>query len=410
MQMDAKAIARLELPAGKTDVIYFDRDLAGFGLRLRASSDGQVRRSWIAQYRSKGRTRRIRIGSAQTLTPEEARKAARKVLAKVELGEDPAADRDAGRLKATRSLRSVIEKYLEDVKPRLRPNSFRSIQLYLKGSAYFGPLHSTTITEVALSDVAARIGTIKRASGSTTAARARSALSAVYTWAAGEGLLGAHPVNPVAWTNKPDVGKPRERVLSDSELAAIWAACVDDGDGRVTKLLMLTAARRHEVGGMRASEIDVVKGTWSLPKERTKNQRAHVLPLPPLALAIIESVPRRVGRDHLFGERAETGFSRWAQCKTELDARLGDKVGPWRFHDLRRTTATRMCDLGIAPHVVEQILNHVSGHRRGIAAVYNRSSYEREVRAAVALWADHVRAITEGGARKVVAMRPQGLR
>src|SRR5262249_36558019 len=168
-------------------------------------------------------------------------------------------------------------------------------------------------------------------------------------------------------------------------------------------LLILTAQRRTEVGGIAWREIDLDRGTWTLPASRTKNGREHTLPLPPLALDIIASIPREVGRDYLFGARA-AGFTSWVYPKQLLDKRLGDRVEPWRLHDLRRSAATRMCDIGIAPHVVEQILNHQSGHRAGIVGVYNRSSYEREVKAAMALWADHVRSITEGGERKVISM------
>lgn len=270
MKLDSKTVARLALPDGKADAIFFDEDLAGFGLRLRAGRDGRVRRSWVAQYRSHGRTRRLKIGTAEKVSPEEARKAARKALAKVELGGDPQAERAETQLKASRNLLSVISDYLADVKPRLRPNSYRSIRLYLEDRAYFGLLHNTAIIEVTLADVAARLGAIKRASGSTTAARARSALAAVYAWAAGEGLLGAHPVNVVAWTNKPATGGPGVRVLSDLELAAVWHACGDDDDGRVMKLLILTGARRAEVGGMRRSELDLDQALWSLPPERVK--------------------------------------------------------------------------------------------------------------------------------------------
>jgi integrase len=404
MRLDAKTIARLALPEGKTDAIFFDDDLAGFGLRLRASGE-HLHRTWVAQYRVHGRTRRLKIGAVEKVSPDEARKAARKALAKVELGGDPQAERAEKRLKASHSLISVIADYLAEAKLRLRPNSYRSIRLYLEDRAYFGPLHGVGITEVSLADVAARLGAIKRASGSTTAARARGALSAVYAWAAGEGLLGKHPVNPVVWTNKPAVSGPRDRVLSDSELAAIWHTCGDDDDGRVTKLLILTGARRHEVGGMRWSEIDLDKGAWSLPGDRTKNGRPHVLPLPRLTLEIIESTPRRVDRDCLFGERAEKGFTRWWQLKLTLDAKLNDKVQPFVIHDLRRTLATRLCDLGAAPHVVEQILNHQSGHRRGIANVYNKSVYVNEVRAALALWADHIRSITTGDERKILPLQ-----
>jgi integrase len=103
-----------------------------------------------------------------------------------------------------------------------------------------------------------------------------------------------------------------------------------------------------------------------------------------------------MNRDCLFGERSGGGFTLWAHAKAALDARLGDQVRKWTLHDIRRSFATRLCDLGVAPHVVEQILNHQSGHRAGIVAVYNKSTYEREVKAALALWDDHVRSITEG--------------
>jgi integrase len=405
MKLDSKAVAALtSLPAGKSDHIEWCGELSGFGLRLRKSGDG-VRRTWIAQYRVHGRTQRLKIGAVEKVSPDEARKAARKVLAKVELGGDPQAERVEKRLKASHRLISVIGDYLADAKPRLRPNSYRSARLYLEDRAYFGPLHNVGITEVSTADVAARIGAIKRINGARTADKARGALSAVYAWAAGEGLLGKHPVNPVSWTNKPAVNGPRHRVLSNSELCAVWRACEDDDDGRVTKLLILTGQRRAEVGGMRWSEIDLDKGTWSLPASRTKNQRPHVLPLPRLAFEIIESVPRRIGRDHLFGERAEGGFTRWWQLKLALDARLGDQVEPFLLHDLRRTLATHLCDLSTAPHVVEQILNHQSGHRRGVVNVYNKSVYANEVRAALALWSDHIRTLAEGGERKIVALR-----
>ena len=155
---------------------------------------------------------------------------------------------------------------------------------------------------------------------------------------------------------------------------------------------------------MRHSELDADKSTWTLPAERSKNGRAHTLPLPAAAWDIINGVPRMVGRDQLFGVRAGRGFSAWAQGKAGLDRQLGDAGAPFQLHDLRRSVATRMADLGLQPHVIEQILNHQSGHKRGPAGIYNRSSYERDVRAALALWADHIRSIVDGGERKVLLM------
>jgi integrase len=122
-------------------------------------------------------------------------------------------------------------------------------------------------------------------------------------------------------------------------------------------------------------------------------------------LDIIESTPHCVDRDHLFGARSSHGFSDWGHAKADLDRRLGAAVGAWRIHDLRRTAATRMADLGVAPHIIEAVLNHHSGHRAGVAGIYNRSSYDREVRSALAMWADHVRTPIDGGERKIVPIR-----
>jgi integrase len=142
---------------------------------------------------------------------------------------------------------------------------------------------------------------------------------------------------------------------------------------------------------------------WTIPAERTKNGRAHKLPLMPMAADIIASVPRMVGREQLFGTRG-TGFGGWSRCKEDLDKRCG--VKNWRLHDIRRSVATGMADLGVQPHVIEQVLNHVSGHKAGPAGIYNRSVYERDVRAALTMWEDHLRALVTGRERKIVPLKP----
>jgi len=125
----------------------------------------------------------------------------------------------------------------------------------------------------------------------------------------------------------------------------------------------------------------------------------------PMMAAILADVPRMVGRDLLFGERSPAGFQSWDPHKAALDARSG--VTGWQLRDIRRSVATKMADIGVQPHIIEQILNHQSGHKAGPAGIYNRSSYEREVRAALALWADHVRTLVDGGERKVIPYAPQ---
>jgi integrase len=405
MNLTAKAVAALVLPAGKDDAIHFDDRLAGFGYRLRRrTNDGPVRRSWVAQYRRAGGTRRMLLGSAEVLNAEQARAAATKVLAAVALGEDPQADRIDRRAKDQLSIRGVVDEYLSARQPALRTRTFTEVRRYLTGS-YFKPLHGMPVDKIERRDIAARLVAITRESGSITAARARATLGAFYTWCLRMGMV-EH--NPTIGVIRPEDTKGRSRVLSDAELAAVWRAADDAlGElGRIVRLLILSGARRQEVGGMRWSELDGDAGTWTVPAERSKNARAHSLPLPPAAWEIIAGVPRMASREQLFGTRAAAGFTHWSEGKQRLDARLGATVAPFVFHDLRRSVATHMADLGVQPHIIEQILNHQSGHKRGPAGIYNRSSYEREVRATLALWADHMRALVAGEERKVLLLVP----
>ena len=400
MNLTAKSVAALKLD-GKTDVIFFDDTLPCFGYRLRLSHDRtKVLRSWVAQYKRAGATRRITLGSAEVLGAEAARAAAKKVLGRVALGGDPAADRRERRDKDRLSLRSVIDEYLALKSREVRPKTLREITRYLTGPA-FKPLHGMPVDKVSRKDVASRLVAIIREHGPIVAVKARAALSTLFAWAMQAGLI-EH--NPVIGTIQPKNSKPRERTLSDQELAAIWRACKDDDYGRIVRLLILLGTRRAEVGGMAWSEIDSENGRWRLPGERSKNSRPHTLPLMPMALDIIQSVPHLASRAQLFGARSNDGFTGWDDQKEVLDERSG--VTAWTLHDIRRSVATKMADIGVQPHIIEEILGHTSGHKSGVAGIYNRSVYEREVRAALAQWHDHLRMLVEGGERKVLPYAP----
>jgi integrase len=401
MRITAKSIAALTLPAGKSDVIHFDDETPGFGFRLRRSAAGTVNATWVAQYRRAGATRRVLIGAGSVLTAEQARKRAREVLAQATLGADPQKDKAERRSKDRLSLRSVIDDYLAVKRGEVRPGTMREVTRYLVGP-YFRLLHSMPIDIVTRRDVAAAVLATQRKHGANVAALARSTLGSFFTWSLQQGLCES---NPVIGTRQPKTGEPRSRVLTNSELVAIWKACRDDDYGKIVRSLICTGCRRREIGGMKFAEWDAEQGTWTIPPERSKNGRAHTLPLMPLMLEIIRSVPCMATREHLFGTRSSAGFCTWAQGKAELDARSG--VSNWRVHDIRRTVASGLADLGVMPHVIEQILNHQSGHKRGVAGVYNRSSYEREVRSALALWEGHLRALIEGGGeRRVLPFQP----
>ena len=356
MKLTAKATAALVLPTDKNDHIEWDEDLKRFGYRLRKIGD-KVARSWVVQYRHAGNTRRMTLNSI--LSAGEARAEAEKILAKVALDQDPQSERKR-RASADRfTFTALAEQYLAAKKPDVRGRSFTEMQRYLQ-SSYFKPLHNIPVDSVTRRDIAARVLIIGRESGQVAAARARTALSGMFSWAMENGLAEA---NPTVGTAKPKEPPSRERTLSDQELLAVWRAAGDDDFGRIVKLLALTGQRRTEVGGMCWSEIDLGGSTWVIPKERAKNKREQKVPLAELALNVIRAVPTVVGRDLLFGARTDRGFTSWNEHKRKLDARLGDQVRPWTLHDLRRTFCTRLADLGVLPHVIEVAVNHQSGHK-----------------------------------------------
>jgi integrase len=396
MRFTQKALSALALSPRETDKIYWDVELSGFGFRLRRLADGKVGRSFVCQYRHGGRSPRCKLGDAQKLSLEQARAAAKKILAKVALGEDP----QASRAKERHTFKATVADFLAMKKRDLRVSTYRELVRYLTGS-YFKPLHAMAIDQITRKDVAAALNRISVTSSDIVAAHARTALTGFFSHAVAHGFTES---NPVVGTLKPKGSPPRERVLTDAELVAIWNATDGDSEhSKIIRLLILLGGRRAEIGGICWSEIDLEKGVWTLAGNRSKNSRAHPLPLMPMALAIIKSVPRLASRDQLFGTRCVDGFTTWVREKTRLDQRAG--VTGWTTHDIRRSVATKLADIGVMPHVVEEILNHRSGHRSGVAGTYNRSVYG-EVRAALAMWEDHVRALAGGAPGKVIPLLP----
>jgi integrase len=402
MKLDAKTVAALTLPPGKTDVIYFDDAMPGFGFRLRAGAGGKLLRSWIIQYKRAGASRRLLLGSAAVLSAEQARTMARKALGRVANGEDPQADRVDRRGKDLLTMRSQVTEFLAVKESEVAKRTFSELKRYLTDPRYFGGLHKLAIDTITRRDIAARVVVIMRECGRPTAARARGALGSFFAWCMRMGLCES---NPTIGSVAPAENGGRDRVLSDDELARIWSGCADDDHGRIIKLLISTGCRRSEIGDLAWSEFDDPEQPtiWTLPASRSKNGRAHTLPVTPTMRRIIAGVPRLASRDQLFGTRSH-GFTRWAAAKLELDARCG--LVNWVVHDIRRSVASRLGDLNTPPHIIEQILNHQSGHRRGVAGIYNRSVYANEVRAALLMWEDHIRALVDGGERKVVPYAP----
>jgi integrase len=234
MRLDKSTVSALALSRGRRELFAWDTELPGFGLRLQGA-----KRTFVAQYRANGQSRRQTLGPAS-----QAREAARKVLAKMSLGHDPQAEKAAKRIQAERTFAKAVDAYLAAKQPALRPTSFRLAALYLRGP-YFRPVHGVGLADITHADVAARLSAVARDHSSHTAAAARRQVGALFRWAMEEGWISA---NPVIATRKPVEAAPRERVLSDSEIAAIWRACNGDDHGGIVKLLILLGCRRQEIG------------------------------------------------------------------------------------------------------------------------------------------------------------------
>jgi integrase len=400
MKLTAAAVGRLKLPPGKNDDLVFDSGIHGFAVRLREGGH----RSYIFQYKHAGRTRRLTIGSATAVDFGAACKTAKTLYAQVRLGHDPAGEKEQAQRTASETFEAVVSaQYLPHKRRELRPQPYKDVERHLLRHAK--PLHCLRLETVSRRDVAACLAAVRANVGRVSGNRTRTSLSALFAWAVAEGRVES---NPVIGTIRVEE-QSRERVLSPDELRLIWNALPGSDFGSIMRLLALTGARANEIAGLRREELrdDVIL----LPGSRTKNGREHLIPLSAPASAILadhlghhKDEERRL----VFGRRAGP-FSGWSKCKLALDAAIAETAGkalaPWRVHDLRRSFATHAAGIGIQPHIVEACLNHVSGHKSGVAGVYNRAAYEPEKRTALDRWAEHLLAVVEGHESNVAPLR-----
>ena len=391
MKLTEKNTSGLSLKDGKLDHVWWDDDIAGFGIRVREGGT----RNWIFRYRIGKKQRSLILGSATSVPLSVARKNASALEARVRLGEDPALDRQNAKLEADNTFGVLAAQYLEARKSEWRFKTRREIDRHL--NKYAKPLHRIPITALSQRDIANLLNSLAKESGDVTANRLRASLTAFLGWIIREGVRLPEG-NVASYTNKREE-KSRERVLSDAELKAIWTACPDNGFGAIVKLLILTGQRKSEIGSLCWNEVHDEQIV--LPPNRTKNERTHIVPLTKPAQAILNQF-RANGRNSVFG-RHDTGFRDWTKAKIALDIRT--QLEHWTLHDLRRTVATRMAELGVQPHIIEAVLNHVSGHKGGVAGIYNRATYDKEKREALNLWAEHVMATVEGRAGTVVPLK-----
>lgn len=369
--LTAKTIDALKPGPRRYDV----HDILCPGLSVRVGKQGQ--KTFTVKYRYGLKQRRLRLGVHPRITLVHAREKALEALRQVDEGIDPA----ARRRQLSMRVEGICEDYIRQyAKPR--NSSWRETERILQRE--FVAAHGQRdIREIRRSDILEMMdGAIER--GATYQAnRIHSNLRRFFNWCLERGIVEASPVIGI---RPPTREQARDRVLDDDEIKAV--AHAGGGDtypyGPFVLMLLATAQRRGEVAQMRWNEIDLDQRIWVIPAERSKNGKPHVVPLSDYALRILTTMPRHLDCDWVFTTTRRCPINSFSKATRRIHE--ASNTSDWRLHDLRRTAASGMARLGVAPHVIEKVLNHISGTISGVAAVYNRYGYDAEKRAALDAW------------------------
>jgi integrase len=378
-------------------VDHFD---AGYpGLALRVSYGGG--RSWVYFYRWHGKQRRLTLGPWPALELGEAREAWREARKKLSEGQEPTAAA-AITVPAADLFGNVVADWLK--RDQRGNRSHDEVKRILDRDVLPAWRHQR-IAEITRRQILELIDGIADRGAVTAARRCHAHLHRLFRWSAGRGII---ETSPMAYLPKPGAEVKRKRVLNDDELHLVWDAAQQIGwpMGSGIQLLILTCARREEIGALRWQEVNRARNEIHLEGERTKNGEDHTIPLSVAAQDLIDTVPRVAGSPFVFTTTGNTPISGWSRAKKNIDeillarAQLAardrgenpDKVNlaQWRIHDLRRTAATGMERLGIKQQVVEALLGHIAGSRAGVIGIYQRHTYEEEKRDAIEKWAEHI--------------------
>lgn len=384
-------------------------------------------KSWAVRYRRGGKPQKFTLGSYPTFDLVDARKRARDALQAIENGKDPMALKRAA--KAAISDRDLfpavasqfVNQYCRGnnrnrswaqtarnlgLVPAQGADKFDSVKVGLADT--WRKLH---VGEISKRDVNEAVNKIKNRGRNALANRTFAALRRMFGWCVEQDIL---VTSPCTGAKAPAKETSRTRVLTDDEIRWLWQATDEQSYpfGPLAKLLLLTGQRRAEVAGMSTRELGA-DGIWRLSRDRTKNDREHFVPLPAAVLEILNSIPRVAGDGLIFTKTGTTPVSGFSRAKRSLDdamlqfARRETRnaevtIETWTLHDLRRTCASGMAGLGIAPHIVEAVLNHKSGTISGVAAVYNRFEYVDEKRNALEAWSRRIDKIVTGKSDNVL--------
>jgi integrase len=401
------------------------------------------RKCWMMRFRVAGRTGKIvlgPVGDKSTAAPEigkplslaDARTLAAEQLRQRGLGNDPIADHREKKRKAAAAIvegeennfaaaaRDFVEKFSKKKVRRWReqarllglvPTADGRLEKMKNGLAErwankplaeIGGHHIYTVVEETRERGAPGLARAGDGPSDGMARNMLNALSRMFRWCVEKRKIEK---NPCAGVHRPAPPKARERVLTNGEIVSLWRATETVGEpfGSGLRLLLLTGCRLREIGELAWSEIGADGMSISLSGNRTKNHKPHTIPLSSLAREILARVPRIENCNFVFSVSGRSPVSGWSTAKARLD-RLMPGSPPWRIHDLRRTFVTGLAELGERPDIIELCVNHISGHKAGIAGIYNRSVQIEARRAAMERWSAHIQGLVSGETTNVVAI------
>lgn len=432
-------VRKLKIPQRAPDgsnaqVDYYDalfREEGSLGLRV--SSNGA--RSWFVTTRvlksGLWKLSRVTLGRYPDVSLAEARAKAREAISTARKGKDPAAMPKAEQAAIEERSRNTFGRLGDEflakyVDRKLRKSTAQGYRRALKG-ATDGEVKGVDtalwqerpIDSITRRDIHNLLDLFVERGIPVAANRTLAYLKRFFSWVVERDILESAPTDHV---RAPTADPKRDRALSRSELVEVWRAIEAVGGptfGPLLKILILTGQREGEVAGMEWAELKELDGQhplWELPGARTKNKHPHLVPLTPAVVRLIRSVPRIAESRFVFtatGSRPTRWFNHVAKRINTAIERTRRKAGAeslphWQIHDLRRTFSTRMHeDLREQPHIVEAILNHVSGAKAGVAGTYNRALYLDDKRRALEGWAVYVEHLMNGDeeAGKIVPFR-----
>ncbi len=370
-----QAVKKLK-PANKR---YEVRDASARGLGIRIAPSGS--KTWFAMKRVNGKNVRATLGHYPSMSLAQARADSVVVLNQMAQG-------TYAKQKSSGLFDDLFEEWLK--RDQSDNRTHKEVERSMRKDAVpaWQGRHVDTITRP---EIIALLDRVVDREAKSQANRLLTNIKRFFNWCIERGEL-EH--SPAAKVRPPSKKVSRDRVLSENELAEVWQAASETPYpfGPMFQLLILTGQRRNEVARAEWNEFDLEAGTWTIPASRAKNGQKHIVHLGDEALALLAGIPRLESSPYLFTTTGTTPVSGFSKAKVALDQACG--VTDWRIHDLRRTFATVTTgNLGIAPHVIDKVLNHVNGAVKGVAAVYQRAQYMDERRATMEAWGGYLKSL-----------------